>query len=125
MSKKTPSVSDRELSILCVLWDKGPQTSREIVEAIYSAHTQSLHTTVNSLLDRLAGKGYVRCARRGTVRFFETTVDRSAFVGCELQALADSHFGGSFAPLLASLVDRVSLSAKDRGALRNIIDKFK
>jgi predicted transcriptional regulator len=122
MSHRPPTVSDTELSILGVMWDRGPQTTREIVEAVYSKHTQSLHTTVNSLLDRLVRKGYARCARRGTVRFFEATLDRSTFVAAELQRLADSHFGGSLAPVFLSLIERVRLSVKDRNALRKIIE---
>jgi predicted transcriptional regulator len=124
MSNRSPSVSDTELSILRVLWDRGPQTTREIVEAVYSKHSQSLHTTVNSLLDRLMRKGYARCVRRGTVRFFEATVDRSTLVAGELQGLADSHFGGSLAPVLLALIEGVRLSAKDRNALRKIVEKI-
>lgn len=124
MTRNTPSVADRELSILDVLWTAGQQTSREIVEAVYSEHTQSLHTTVNSLLERLIQKGYVRCVRRGTIRFFEATVDRSTFVASQLQEVADSHFDGSLAPVLLSLVERVSLSRKDRETIRKIVEKL-
>ncbi len=49
---------------------------------------------------------------------------REAFVAQQLQQLADSNFGGSLAPLLNTLIDKVKLSRADREAIRKIIEKI-
>ena len=124
MPRDTKNVTETEFAILNALWERGPMAVREIVEAVYRQHTHSLHASVKSLLERLADKGYVVCQRRGGAHLFSATVERESFVAQQLQALADSNFGGSLAPLLLTLVDNVKLSRKDRTAIRKIIDKI-
>ena len=124
MPRQIRTVTETEFAILNVLWDRGPTTVREIVEAIYRKHTHSLHASVKSLLERLADKDFVVCQRRGGAHLFSATVDRETFVAQQLQLLADSNFGGSLAPLLITLVDNVKLSRRDREAIRRIIEKI-
>jgi BlaI family transcriptional regulator, penicillinase repressor len=124
MARRPQDVTETEFAILNVLWDRGPATVREIVEAMYAAHTHTLHASVKSLLERLGAKELVACQQRGGVHFFSAVVDREAFVARQLQSLADSNFGGSLTPLLSALVDNVRLSRKDRDAIRKIIEKI-
>jgi predicted transcriptional regulator len=124
MPRPTRDVTETEFAILNVLWDRGPSTVRGVVEAVYGRHTHSLHTSVKSLLERLADKDFVTCRRRGGAHFFSATVAREVFVAQQLQLLADSNFGGSLIPLLNTLVDNVKLSPKDREAIRRIIEKI-
>ncbi len=102
----------------------GAEHGPGIVEAIYEQHTHSLHTSVKSLLERLAEKGFVACRRHGGVHLFSATVARESFVAQQLQSLADSNFGGSLTPLLNTLVENVKLSRGDREAIRKIVDKI-
>ena len=124
MPNQTRAVTETEFAILNVLWDRGPTTVREIVEAIYRQHTHSLHASVKSLLERLADKDFVACQRLGAAHLFSATVARETFVAQQLQLLADSNFGGSLAPLLNTLVDNVKLSRGEREAIRRIIEKI-
>jgi BlaI family penicillinase repressor len=124
MPRQTKTVTETEFAILNVLWDGGPTTVREIVEAVYLKHTHSLHASVKSLLERLADKDFVVCRRRGAAHLFSAAVDRESFVAGQLQLLADSNFGGSLTPLLMTLVDNVKLSRRDREAIRGIIEKI-
>ncbi len=124
MPRQTKAVTETQFAILNVLWDRGPTTVHEIVEAIYKKHTHSLHTSVKSLLERLVDKDFVVCQRRRGVHLFSATVARETFVAQQLQQLADSNFSGSLTPLLNTLVDNVKLSRKDREAIRKIIEKI-
>jgi predicted transcriptional regulator len=120
--KKPPDATETELSILSVIWDRGNCEIREIVEAIYSEHTQARHTTVKSLLERLAEKGFVECDTSRFAHRFSAKVSREEYVGQQLQKLADSHFDGSLAPMLLALIDRVKLGRAQRDAIRQIIE---
>lgn len=125
MSRTPSEVTETELSILDVLWRRGPTAVRDIVEALYGRHSPSLHATVKSLLDRLADKGYVACDSSRFAHKFAAAVDRGRIVGQQLQRLADDHFGGSLTPMLLTLVDRAKLSRKQRDAIREIVDGMK
>src|SRR5262249_35806855 len=122
MSKRSPQVTETELSILAVLWDRGPSTVREIVHELYAKHSPALHATVSSLLDRLTAKGLVTSDRRGFAHRYSARIDRQAFVGDQLRQLAATHFGGSLSPMLLTLVDLAKLKKSERDAIRKIIE---
>lgn len=126
MPKSLNDVTDAELSVMEVLWDReGGATVREIVLAIYGRHEHSLHGGVKSFLDRLMEKGYATVDKSGFAHRFSAVVTRHDFVGAQLKRLAESHFGGSVAPMLMSLVEQAKLSRKDRAAVEKIIDNIK
>jgi predicted transcriptional regulator len=122
VAKKPADVTETELAILDVIWDRGVCEIRDIVEAIYPEHTQARHTTVKSLLERLAEKGYVESDTSRFAHKFSARISREQYVGQQLQKLADSHFDGSLAPMLLALIDRVKLSRKERKAIRKLIE---
>ncbi len=117
-------VTETELRILDVLWEAGPSIVREIVEQVYGEHSPSLHATVKSLLDRLAEKGLVAQDGSHHAHRYSATVAREAFIGEQLQQLADHHFGGALAPVFLTLLERVKLSKKQRDAIRQIIERL-
>jgi BlaI family penicillinase repressor len=125
MSKRPSDVTDTELAILDVLWGRGWCEIRDIVEELYPEHTPARHATVKSLLERLAEKGFVESDQRRFAHRFSALVTREAYVGQQLQKLANSHFDGSMAPMLLALVERVKLSHKERDAIRQIIEGIK
>jgi predicted transcriptional regulator len=125
MRPAASQVTETELAILDVLWEHGPRPIRDIVVALYCKHTPSLHATVKSLLERLESKGYVTCDKSGFAHRFSAKLNREAYVGQQLEELADNHFNGAMAPMLLSLVDRIKLSRKDRESIRKIIEGIK
>jgi predicted transcriptional regulator len=122
MAKRNPQVTETELAILGVLWEKGPATVREIVQALYREHTPALHATVGSLLERLAAKGHVAGDRSGFAHRYAAKIGRQAFVGEQLRQLAETHFGGSLSPMLLTLADLAKLKKSERDAIRKIVE---
>ncbi len=126
MEKPSDEITEAELSVMEVLWnhDDG-ETVRGIVLAIYGRHEHSLHGGVKSFLDRLMEKAYVNVDKTEFSHRFFPTVTRQEFVGRKLKRIAESHFGGSLAPMLLSLVDQATLSKKDRIAIEKLIDNIR
>jgi BlaI family transcriptional regulator, penicillinase repressor len=126
MSGPQDEITDAELSVMEVLWDRAEGvTVRQIVLAVYGRHEHSLHGGVKSFLDRLIEKSYVKVDKCDFAHRFFPTVSRQQFVGLQLQRMADSHFDGALAPLLLSLVKRVKLASKDRAAIEKIIGNIR
>lgn len=117
-------ITETELSILQVLWDRGQATSREIAEVLYSEITDPKVSSVQKLIERLESKGLIQRDRSERAHRFSALVDRDAFLRHRLQAMADRLCGGSLAPLLTALVDSKQASKADRQKLRELIDKL-
>lgn len=63
--RKRPAISETELAVLDLLWNKGPATVRELLEVAGESGHIWAYTTLQTLLNRLERKGYVvRAAHR-------------------------------------------------------------
>ena len=103
-------VTDTELAMLRVLWERGEATRRQVADALYPGGGESHYATVQKLLERLERKGFVRHDRREGVLVFKANVGRDEFIHRRLQRLAEKLCGGSVAPLVMTLVRSQPLS---------------
>jgi BlaI family penicillinase repressor len=124
MARTPQDITDAERSVLEVLWDKGPATIRQITDILYPHGRAAHYATVQKLLERLEGKECVACDRSAAVNVFAASIDREELLGRRLQALAEELCGGSMTPLLTHLVQNRKLSARERAALRDMIDQL-
>lgn len=124
MPRSPQDVTDAELAILEVLWDRAAATVREIAEQLYAAYSASQHATTQKLLERLEAKDFVRRDRARWPHVFEPAVDRETLIGRRLQQTADRLCDGSIQPLLTHLVKAGRLSAAERRSLRNLLDEL-
>jgi predicted transcriptional regulator len=122
MARSPQDVTETELAVLQVLWDRGPATIRQITDVLYPEGGAAHYATVQKLLDRLEGKGFVRRDRRPPAHAFAAAVGRDDLIGRRLQAVAEQLCGGSLTPLLTHLVKAKRLSARERQDLRELID---
>jgi predicted transcriptional regulator len=122
MARPSQDVTEAELAVLRVLWDRGSATIRTISDAIYPEGGVSRYATVQKLLERLQAKGCVARDRSASVHLFAATVGRDDLIGRRLQDVAETLCDGSLTPLLSHLVRAGGLSDEDRDALRAIID---
>ena len=124
MARSPQDVTETELAVLQVLWDRGPATIRQITEVLYPGGGPAHYATVQKLLDRLEGKAYVARDRRPAAHTFTATVGRDELIGRRLQAVAEQLCGGSLTPLLTHLVRARRLSPQERQDLRDLIDEL-
>ncbi len=113
MAHRAADVSETELAMLQVLWERGEATRRQVADTLYPGGGESHYATVQKLLERLEKKGFVRHDRREGVLVFEVTVDRDEFLRRRLQDLAEKFCGGSMTPLVMTLVRAQPLAAAE------------
>ncbi len=133
MARTPRDVTETELAILQVLWDRGPSTRRQITDILYPRGGQAQYATVQKLLERLETKRFVTAkpppqpsptgggrAGRGVLTF-EVTIDRDELISRKLQDVAEKLCGGSLTPLLMNLVRAKPLTARELDELRDLI----
>jgi len=120
---RTPrDVTDKELEVLQVLWDRGEANRRQLTDALYHQGGPAQYATVQKLLERLEDKGLVRHTRSGDgVLSFRAAVGREDFISRRLLDMAEKLYGGSLTPLLMNLVRARPLEAGELQELRDLV----
>jgi BlaI family transcriptional regulator, penicillinase repressor len=123
MGRPAQDITESELAVLRVLWDRGPATIRHLTDVLYPRGEAAQYATVQKLLDRMEAKGFVERDRTLFVHFFRAVLDRDEMIGRRLRTLAEMLCDGSLTPLLTHLARAKELTEEDRLALRAIIDE--
>lgn len=121
-SERKPSISDTELQVLQVLWDRGASLVREVREELEQRGFSWAYNTVQTLLVRLAKKGFVHSRVESRAHRFEAARSRELVVGEELQGLADRLCDGSPKPLVQSLLGMRRFTAREIRELQTLLD---
>ena len=79
-------VTDTELAILEVLWDRNEATRRQVADVLYPGGSGTHYATVQNLLGRLERKRFVRHNRRDGVLVFKPIVDRDELISRRLRS---------------------------------------
>jgi len=121
MARPTQDVSDGELQVMQVLWDRGPSPIRQIADVLYPAGGPALYATVQKQLERLESKAFVARDRAQHVHVFSAAVDRDELIGRRVRSLVTKLCGGSLVPLISHLARARDLSEAERKALRDLV----
>ena len=124
MDHKPYDVTQSEQAVLEVLWAKGTAMIRQLTDELYPDGTASNFSTVQKLLERLQGKGFVERTRSGSAYEFQPLVDRRELISRRLIAVAESLCDGSLTPLLQHLVEAHDFTPAERKSLHTLIEKF-
>ena len=124
MGQKPRDVTDAELAVLQVLWDRSSATIRELTDAIYPVGGASDYATVKKLLARLETKGLVARDASEMAHLFSATISKDDLIGRRLQDLAKDVCDGSATPLLMHLLKKKDYSARERQQLHDLLDEL-
>jgi predicted transcriptional regulator len=123
MGRTLPNVTDAELAVLQLLWERGPSAVRQVADALYPGGGPSEYATAHRLLERLEGKDYVTREKAEGVYVFRAALDREAVLGQQLETLVERVCGGSLQPLLSTLVKSKRLTAEELRGLLELVEK--
>jgi predicted transcriptional regulator len=121
---REPTISEAELEVLKVLWDHASGTVREVNAVLQQQGRRWAYTTVQTLLQRLEAKGFVRSDKSGSAHVYRASVSREALLSRRLRALADQFCDGTASPLIQALVGDSRLSAAEIHELRQLLDQL-
>jgi predicted transcriptional regulator len=102
-------MTDGELRLMRVLWDKGQATVGEVVEAL-KTRPKPAYNTVLTLLRIMEKKGYVSHRKDGRAFIFSPKIGRADASRSALHTLVNRFFDGSPRLLILNLLDDEELS---------------
>lgn len=118
----TPKISDAEWQVMRLLWERAPQTTNEVVEAL-AGQTTWKPKTIMTLLTRLVKKGALAFEKKGRVYEYSPRVREEDCVRAESRSFLDRVYGGSLRPMLAHFLEETPLSKEEIEELRRILDE--
>ena len=122
MKKKKTKLADAEWEIMEAVWEfRRPVTVREVHQRLYPAGEKA-YTTVQTIMNILADKGFLRKKKIGMVNFYKASVSRERFTRGETRNLVSRVFQGSFGALAHYLVSSGELTAEELHELKALIE---
>jgi predicted transcriptional regulator len=118
--KKSRSLTDAELRIMEVMWEKRSATVAEVAEAL-SGKDGSAYTTILTLMGILRDKGYLSCRKTGKAHIFAPKVERDVAARKAVRLLLTKFFSGSPGELVLSFLRDEQLSPADLDELKRKI----
>ncbi|OHB65015.1 MAG: hypothetical protein A2Y76_09400 [Planctomycetes bacterium RBG_13_60_9] len=116
------AMSPAETEILRLVWQLGAATVQQIHDAL-PANRQVAYKTVQTLLRRLEGKGYLKHTLEAKAHVFRPAVKREAVVKRTVRDFLDRLFGGDPRPLMQFLAREGHIDTEDIEELKKLIDE--
>lgn len=121
MEKKN-TVSDAELEILEILWEKEEALNAAQIREKLNEKKNWERTTVLTLIRRLLDKGVITQEKR-EVYYYLPALSREEYIRQETRSFVDKFFRGSSKNLAAALVADEKLTKEEIGELRDFFNQ--
>ena len=117
----TPTLTDAELRIMQVLWDRGPSTAAEIVDAL-PRKQKVADSSARTILRILEQKNYVRHSKDGRAFVYRAVVERAEARKSVLEYVVARFFNSSPELLVLNLLENETIDPAEIDRLRALID---
>lgn len=118
--RQSPALTDAELRIMRVLWDRSRATVGEVVELI-EGPDKPAYNSILTVLRILERKGYVTHEKDGRAFVYLPVIDQSQARRRAVSQLVSRFFDGSEEALVLNLLGREHPSEDERNRLRALI----
>ncbi len=119
--RKSP-LTPAQLEIMDLIWDHG-ELSVAQVRTLLGTRRPLARNTVQTMLTRLADRGWLLVRAEGKTFFFRAGQPRKSAVRGMMSQIIDSVFGGSASRLVMTLLDNRQISSADLKRIRERIDR--
>jgi len=115
-------LGDLELQILNIIWEQGPSTVRQVLEAL-KAEPKPVYTTVLTMMRLMEEKGYLSRQGRGRAHVYSARLQEKSIKKGLLQKFINNAFRGSSEELVLHLLEDKNLSKEELERIRSLILK--
>jgi predicted transcriptional regulator len=122
MRPKTPTLTEQELEIMKVIWERDRATVRDVYEALLERR-KIAYTTVMTMMNILEQKKYLRKSAEDRAYIYRPAKPKKQVIKGMVREFVDRVFNGSAEPLLVHLIEDRKLSSKELDEITRMIGK--
>ena len=121
---KSATLTEAELRIMNVLWDKGPGTVHDVLQALPERPALA-YNSVLTIVRILETKGYVKHVKDKRAHVYMPSIDRKDATRFEVSHLVSRFFGNSPEKLLLNILEEQSIDTEELARMRELLEKSK
>jgi BlaI family transcriptional regulator, penicillinase repressor len=121
---KSATLTEAELRIMNVLWEKGSATVHEVLQAL-STRPSLAYNSVLTTIRILETKGYVKHLKDKRAHVYMPKIDRKDATRSEVRHLVTRFFGNSHEQLVLNILEESSIDADELARVRKMLESSK
>ncbi|MFC1554028.1 BlaI/MecI/CopY family transcriptional regulator [candidate division KSB1 bacterium] len=122
-NKNQLKLGKAEWEVMDTIWSlKGQPSVREVLDTAYP-NKEKAYTTVQTTMNNIAEKGYLRRIKIGAVNFYKPLIKREDLIQGETFTFVNKVFNGSFLALANHLFSSDSFSDEELENLKRILQQ--
>jgi predicted transcriptional regulator len=119
--KRSPTLTDAELRMMRVLWDRGCGTVGD-VEGQLGIEEPLAYKTILTIMRILEAKGYVRHEKQGRAFVYHPVIDRNGARRSALRHVLNRFFDNSPEALMLNLLQDEAVDGQELERLRTLLE---
>jgi predicted transcriptional regulator len=112
MRPRSRTLTEQELEIMKVVWEREKTTVRDVYEALLERRKVA-YTTVMTMMKILEQKGFLKKSQEDRAHVYRPAQPKGQVIGAMVREFVNRVFNGSAEPLLVHLVEEHHLSQQD------------
>jgi len=121
---KSATLTEAELRIMNVLWDRESATVHEVLQAL-TPESPLAYNSVLTIIRILEKKGYVKHVKDRRAHVYMPKVDRKDATRFEVRHLVSRFFGNSDELLVLNILEEKSIDADELARVRELLERNK
>ncbi len=121
---KSTTLTEAELRIMNVLWDRGSATVHEVLQGI-TAEPPLAYNTILTIIRILEKKGYLMHVKDKRAHVYTPKIDRKDATRFEVRHLVSRFFGDSDELLVLNILEEKSIDAEELKRVRQLLERSK
>jgi BlaI family penicillinase repressor len=122
MRPKTSTLTEQELEIMKVIWERDKATVRDVYESLLERR-KIAYTTVMTMMNILEQKKYLRKSAEDRAYIYRPAKPKKQVIKGMVREFVDRVFNGSAEPLLVHLIEDSKLTNKELDEITRMIRK--
>jgi len=119
---KSATLTEAELRIMNVLWDRGSATVHEVLQGL-PAKPALAYNSVLTIIRILETKGYVKHVKDKRAHVYMPKVGRKDATRFEVSHLVSRFFGNSHEQLVLNILEESEIDAEELARLRQLLER--
>lgn len=120
--KPSETLTEAELRIMQVIWQKGPGTVQQILDALIDPPALA-YNTVLTTIRILERKGYVEHSKDGRAHVYRALVERNEASRSEIRHLVSRFFRNSHEDLVLNILEERGIAPEEINRLRRMLEQ--